>query len=72
MAKRNNSVAFKGVLYTDNMEVHEYDKKSETTAIYDLLKELKNFNEKEITIMIKEDFPVIEKGQELGDTSGEE
>lgn len=53
------------------MEIHEFDKKTEVTSIYDLLEELRSFDDKEVSIMIKEEFPVVEKGREVGDTSGE-
>lgn len=60
MAKRNNSIQFKGLLNTEVMEITEEDKNG--IKIYDLLEELKFYDGKDVTISIKEDLPVIPKG----------
>ncbi|RPK31839.1 YonK family protein [Paenibacillus xylanexedens] len=60
MAKRNNSIQFKGFLNTEVMEITEKDKDS--LKVYDLLEELKFYDGKDVTISIKEDLPVIPKG----------
>ncbi|WP_440110330.1 YonK family protein [Paenibacillus sp. QZ-Y1] len=60
MAKRNNSIQFKGFLNTEVMEITEKDKDS--LKVYDLLDELKFYDGKDVTISIKEDLPVIPKG----------
>jgi hypothetical protein len=59
MAKRNNSIQFKGLLNTEVMEVTEESK--DGIAIYDLLEELKFYDGKNVTISIKEDLPVQPK-----------
>ncbi|MEK4006354.1 YonK family protein [Paenibacillus sp. FSL H3-0333] len=59
MAKRNNSIQFKGLLNTEVMEVTEEDKSG--IFIYDLLEELKSYDGKNVTISIKEDLPVQPK-----------
>lgn len=59
MAKRNNSVAFKGKFSLERMEILEEDKNGELT--YDILQELKNFDGKFISFSIKEEFPVEPK-----------
>jgi len=60
MAKRNNSIQFKGFLNTEVMEITEKDKDS--LKVYDLLEELKFYDGKDVTITIKEDLPVVPKG----------
>ncbi|MFB5759090.1 YonK family protein [Paenibacillus medicaginis] len=62
MAKRNNSVQFKGDLEVETMEIHEVTKEGSFT--YDLLAELRRFDGKQITISIKEEFPVEPKPEE--------
>ncbi|WP_342422347.1 YonK family protein [Paenibacillus sp. FSL E2-0178] len=59
MAKRNNSIQFKGLLNTEVMEITEEDKNG--IATYDLLDELKFYDGKHISISIKEDLPVQPK-----------
>ncbi|WP_340032508.1 YonK family protein [Paenibacillus sp. FSL K6-1122] len=60
MAKRNNSIQFKGFLNTEVMEITEKEKDS--LKVYDLLEELKFYDGKDVTITIKEDLPVVPKG----------
>jgi len=60
MAKRNNSVLFKGNLEVDTMEITEETK--EGVFVYDLLSELRRFDGKCVAISIKEEFPVEPKG----------
>lgn len=74
MAKIQNSVSFKGQFFVDTMEVHEIvDKKTLATEIYDLLKELRRFDQCEVSITIKEEFPVDPKNskQENDEEDGE-
>ena len=59
LAKRNNSVQFKGVLNTEVMEICEEDKNG--IYNYDLLAELRRFDGKNISISIKEELPVEPK-----------
>lgn len=59
MAKRNNSVQFKGNLEVDTMEITEESK--EGIFVYDLLAELRRFDGKQVTLVIKEEFPVEPK-----------
>ena len=59
MAKRNNTVQFKGNLEVDNMEITEESK--EGVFVYDLLAELRRFDGKCVSIAIKEEFPVEPK-----------
>ncbi|MFS0855162.1 MULTISPECIES: YonK family protein [Paenibacillus] len=59
MAKRNNSIKFKGFLNTETMEITEEDKNGLKT--YDLLSELKFYDGKNVTISINEDLPVQPK-----------
>lgn len=59
MAKRNNTVQFKGNLEVETMEVVEESKEGVFT--YDLLAELHRFDGKTVTISIKEEFPVEPK-----------
>lgn len=62
MAKRNNSVQFKGNLELDLMEIVEEDKNG--IFKYDLLAELRRFDGKHISVQIKEEFPVEPKSEE--------
>jgi predicted RNA-binding protein len=59
MAKRNNTVQFKGNLEVEQMEITEEDKNG--IFIYDLLAELRRFDGKEVTLSIKEENPVEPK-----------
>ncbi|MNH66546.1 YonK protein [compost metagenome] len=59
MAKRNNSVQFKGELNVETMEIMEEDKNG--LFVYDLLAELNLFDGKQVSIAIKEEFPVEPK-----------
>lgn len=60
MAKRNNSVSFqKGLFNLATMEITEEDKNGLHT--YDLLEELRKFDGKYISLIIKEEFPIVPK-----------
>lgn len=59
MAKRNNSVSFNGILDTEIMEITEEDKNG--VFVYDLLAELRRFDGKLVSLILKEEFPVEPK-----------
>ncbi|KAA9007374.1 hypothetical protein F4V43_02485 [Paenibacillus spiritus] len=59
MAKRNNSIQFKGELNVETMEITEEDKNG--VFVYDLLNELRFYDGKNVTVSIKEDLPVEPK-----------
>lgn len=56
MAKRNNSIGFKGVLDVDTMQIQEETK--EGIFLYSILDALREFDGKEISLNIKEESPV--------------
>lgn len=59
MAKRNNSVSFKGNFEVETMELVEESK--ERIFTYDILAELKRFTGKHISLTIKEESSVEPK-----------
>ncbi|ALS22293.1 YonK family protein [Paenibacillus naphthalenovorans] len=65
MAKKNNSIAFKGLLEIETMEITEEDKNG--IFVYDLLAALKEYDGKQVSLTIKEENPVQPK-----ETEGEE
>lgn len=62
MAKRNNSVQFKGILNVECMEIIEEDK--DGVYVYDLLAELRRYDGKTVTLQLKEEYPVEPKETE--------
>lgn len=59
LAKRNNAVIFKGNLEVDTMEITEESK--DGIFVYDLLAELRRFDGKCVSVIIKEELPVQPK-----------
>jgi hypothetical protein len=62
MAKKVNSVNFKGELNLDLMEVTEQTKEAEFT--YDFLEVLRDFDGKQVSISIKEEQELPVKDEE--------
>lgn len=62
MAKKNNSIAFKGLLEIETMEIIEEDKNG--IFVYDLLAALKEYDGKQVSLTIKEENPVQPKEAE--------
>jgi hypothetical protein len=62
MAKKVNSVALKGILDCDVMEVTEQTKEAEFT--YDFLEVLREFDGKQVSIQIREEQELPVKDEE--------
>lgn len=58
MAKKVHAYSLKGDYYHSKMVIAEYDKKTETTSYYSLSDILAEFNERPISIVIKEEDSV--------------
>jgi hypothetical protein len=56
MAKRNNSIGFKGLLDVDAMQITEETK--EGIFVYSVLDALREYDGKEVSLNIKEEAPV--------------
>ncbi|OPH61735.1 hypothetical protein BC351_00395 [Paenibacillus ferrarius] len=56
MAKRNNSVSFKGLLDVDNMTITEETK--DGIFVYSVLEALREYDGKEATFSLKEDTSI--------------
>jgi hypothetical protein len=56
MAKRNNSIAFKGVFNKEEMTIQEENK--EGIFVYSVLDALEEYDGKEVTFTLKEEMPV--------------
>jgi hypothetical protein len=63
MAKKVHAISLKGDYYHVKKVVAEYDKKSETTEYFNLDDILKEFDNKQISITIKEEdaIPSVEQ-----------
>ncbi|MFL1672467.1 YonK family protein [Paenibacillus dendritiformis] len=58
MAKKVHTYQLKGAYYHEKQVVEEYDKKTEETTYYSLRNILADFDQKNITISIKEEDEV--------------
>lgn len=61
MAKRTTATSLRGEFSLDTMEITEVTKESVNT--YDLLSELRYYDGKNISIVIKEEKPIVPKEQ---------